>query len=76
MSNVFILYFSSFQFDLVLKLFEEDDEAKGSTKKRTGATGRAGPSQKDNKKTVGLQVRAHKVNMTFGGEGLLMPSAV
>ena len=34
------------QFDLLLKLFEEDDEAKGSTKKRTDVTGRAGPSHK------------------------------
>ncbi|XP_072242124.1 unconventional myosin-Va-like [Leuresthes tenuis] len=41
------------KFDLLLKLFEDDDKAN----KPTGIAGRAGPTQKDNKKTVGLQFR-------------------
>ncbi|KAM4572313.1 unconventional myosin-Va-like [Odontesthes bonariensis] len=41
------------KFDLLLKLFEDDD----TTKKPAGIAGRAGPTQKDNKKTVGLQFR-------------------
>ncbi|XP_069384282.1 unconventional myosin-Va-like isoform X1 [Paralichthys olivaceus] len=45
------------QIALRLKLFDEDEKETGSTKKRTGVTGRAGPSQRDNKKTVGLQFR-------------------
>uniref|UniRef100_A0A3B4Y3U0 Unconventional myosin-Va-like n=1 Tax=Seriola lalandi dorsalis TaxID=1841481 RepID=A0A3B4Y3U0_SERLL len=45
------------KFDLLLKLFEDDEKATSSTKKLTGISGRAGQSQRDNKKTVGLQVR-------------------
>lgn len=48
----------SFQFDLLLKLFEDDDKAPSSTNKRTSVIRRAGQAQRDNKKTVGLQVRA------------------
>ena len=43
---------------MLLRLFEDDVKATSSTKKTTGNTGRTGQSQKDNKKTVGLQVRA------------------
>ncbi|KAM9753748.1 LOW QUALITY PROTEIN: unconventional myosin-Va-like [Menidia menidia] len=43
------------KFDLLLKLFEDDD--KSSANKTTGIAGRAGPTPKDNKKTVGLQFR-------------------
>lgn len=56
-----VLYFTtiffgqSFQFDLLLKLFEDDEKATISTTKRGSAVGRAG--QRENKKTVGLQVR-------------------
>ncbi|CAK6961537.1 unconventional myosin-Va-like [Scomber scombrus] len=42
------------KFDLLLKLFEEDEKAPSSTNKPTN-TGR--PGQRDNKKTVGLQFR-------------------
>uniref|UniRef100_UPI0037E8C178 unconventional myosin-Va-like isoform X2 n=1 Tax=Semicossyphus pulcher TaxID=241346 RepID=UPI0037E8C178 len=45
------------KFDLLLKLFEDDGKATSSSNKRTGVTGRAGHTQKDNKKTVGLQFR-------------------
>uniref|UniRef100_A0A3B4YFP9 Unconventional myosin-Va-like n=1 Tax=Seriola lalandi dorsalis TaxID=1841481 RepID=A0A3B4YFP9_SERLL len=45
------------KFDLLLKLFEDDEKATSSTKKLTGISGRAGQSQRDNKKTVGLQFR-------------------
>ncbi|XP_074488727.1 unconventional myosin-Va-like [Sebastes fasciatus] len=43
--------------DWLQKLFEDDEKATGSTNKRTSVTGRAGPTQRDNKKTVGLQFR-------------------
>lgn len=46
-----------FQFDLLLKLFEDDEKAPSSTNKRTSVTGRAGQTQRETKKTVGLQVR-------------------
>ncbi|KAM9352451.1 unconventional myosin-Va-like [Symphorus nematophorus] len=42
------------QFDLLLKLFEDDEKAPSSTNKRTA---RGGPAQRDTKKTVGLQFR-------------------
>uniref|UniRef100_A0A3P8U7W6 Myosin VAb n=1 Tax=Amphiprion percula TaxID=161767 RepID=A0A3P8U7W6_AMPPE len=45
------------KFDLLLKLFEDDEKPTGSPSKRSSSTGRAGPSQRDNKKTVGLQFR-------------------
>ncbi|XP_035498250.1 unconventional myosin-Va isoform X2 [Scophthalmus maximus] len=45
------------KFDLLLKLFEDDEKATSSTNKPTGNIGRAGPSRRDNKKTVGLQFR-------------------
>uniref|UniRef100_A0AAQ5Y7I0 Myosin VAb n=1 Tax=Amphiprion ocellaris TaxID=80972 RepID=A0AAQ5Y7I0_AMPOC len=45
------------KFDLLLKLFEDDEKPTGSPSKRSSGTGRAGPSQRDNKKTVGLQFR-------------------
>ncbi|XP_011474322.1 unconventional myosin-Va [Oryzias latipes] len=43
------------KFDFLLKLFDEDDKGTGSPNKLT--PGRAGQSQRDNKKTVGLQFR-------------------
>ncbi|XP_070686201.1 unconventional myosin-Va-like [Pempheris klunzingeri] len=43
------------KFDLVLKLFEDDEKATSSANKPTSHSGRA--SQRDNKKTVGLQFR-------------------
>ncbi|KAM6936965.1 unconventional myosin-Va-like [Xenentodon cancila] len=43
------------KFDLLLRLFEDDDKTMGSAKKHSSITGRA--AQKDNKKTVGLQFR-------------------
>ncbi|XP_041853636.1 unconventional myosin-Va-like [Melanotaenia boesemani] len=43
------------KFDLLLKLFEDDDKGTGFSNKLT--SGRPGPTQKDNKKTVGLQFR-------------------
>ncbi|XP_063758462.1 unconventional myosin-Va-like isoform X2 [Eleginops maclovinus] len=45
------------QVDWLLKLFVDDDKATRLTNKRSSVTGRAGPSQRDNKKTVGLQFR-------------------
>ncbi|XP_039989596.1 unconventional myosin-Va-like [Xiphias gladius] len=45
------------KFDLLLRLFEDDEKARSSTKKPTSNTGRAVQSQRDNKKTVGLQFR-------------------
>uniref|UniRef100_A0A671VJL4 Myosin VAb n=1 Tax=Sparus aurata TaxID=8175 RepID=A0A671VJL4_SPAAU len=45
------------KFDLLLKLFEDDEKAPSSTNKRTSVTGRAGQAQRDSKKTVGLQFR-------------------
>ncbi|XP_070827541.1 unconventional myosin-Va-like [Chaetodon trifascialis] len=45
------------KFDLLLKLFEDDEKAQSSAKKRTSVIGRAGQAQRDNKKTVGLQFR-------------------
>ncbi|XP_040893941.1 unconventional myosin-Va-like isoform X1 [Toxotes jaculatrix] len=45
------------KFDLLLKLFEDDEMATSSTKKLSSTIGRAGQSQRDNKKTVGLQFR-------------------
>ncbi|KAM7002579.1 LOW QUALITY PROTEIN: unconventional myosin-Va-like [Tautogolabrus adspersus] len=45
------------KFDLLLTLFEDDEKATSSAKKRTGVSGRSGQSQKDTKKTVGLQFR-------------------
>lgn len=45
----------SFQFDLLLKLFDDDEKATNSNKP-TSMIGRAGQTQRDNKKTVGLQV--------------------
>lgn len=46
-----------FQFDLLLKLFEDDEKAANSSNKLTSSIGRAGSAKKDTKKTVGLQVR-------------------
>ncbi|KAL6106593.1 myo5a [Pungitius sinensis] len=43
--------------DWLLKLFEDDEKAASSSSKRQSVTGRAGQSQRDNKKTVGLQFR-------------------
>ncbi|KAM6926565.1 unconventional myosin-Va-like [Lycodopsis pacificus] len=44
--------------DWLLKLFEDDEKATSSRNKRKPtATGRAGQTQRDNKKTVGLQFR-------------------
>uniref|UniRef100_A0A3B3DML6 Myosin VAb n=2 Tax=Oryzias melastigma TaxID=30732 RepID=A0A3B3DML6_ORYME len=43
------------KFDFLLKLFDEDDKGASSPSKLT--PGRAGQSQRDNKKTVGLQFR-------------------
>ncbi|TKS73569.1 Unconventional myosin-Va [Collichthys lucidus] len=45
------------KFDLLLKLFEDDEKAASSTNKRPGVLGRAGQAQRENKKTVGLQDR-------------------
>uniref|UniRef100_A0A8C4HSV0 Myosin VAb n=1 Tax=Dicentrarchus labrax TaxID=13489 RepID=A0A8C4HSV0_DICLA len=45
------------KFDLLLTLFEDDEKVPSSTNKRTSVIGRAGPAQRDNKKTVGLQFR-------------------
>ncbi|KAG8012720.1 Unconventional myosin-Va, partial [Nibea albiflora] len=45
------------KFDLLLKLFEDDEKAASSANKRTGVLGRAGQAQRENKKTVGLQFR-------------------
>ncbi|KAM7414758.1 hypothetical protein PAMA_019528 [Pampus argenteus] len=42
--------------DFLLKLFEDDDKAPSSTNRLTN-TGRSGQTQRDNKKTVGLQFR-------------------
>ncbi|KAM7396859.1 hypothetical protein PAMP_019867 [Pampus punctatissimus] len=42
--------------DFLLKLFEDDEKAPSSTNRLTN-TGRSGQTQKDNKKTVGLQFR-------------------
>uniref|UniRef100_A0A8D3BNW6 Myosin VA n=1 Tax=Scophthalmus maximus TaxID=52904 RepID=A0A8D3BNW6_SCOMX len=49
------------KFDLLLKLFEDDEKATSSTNKPTGNIGRAGPSRRDNKKTVGLHIFAMHV---------------
>lgn len=54
-----------FQFDLLLKLFEDDEKAQSSANKRTSVMGRAGQAQRDNKKTVGLQVRARRATATW-----------
>nr|XP_040017636.1 unconventional myosin-Va-like [Gasterosteus aculeatus aculeatus] len=43
--------------DWLLKLFEDDEKATSSRNTRASVTGRAGQSQRDNKKTVGLQFR-------------------
>nr|XP_033490156.1 unconventional myosin-Va-like [Epinephelus lanceolatus] len=43
--------------DWLVKLFEDDEKATSSTNKRSSVTGRAGPTQRDNKKTVGFQFR-------------------
>ncbi|KAF3688717.1 Unconventional myosin-Va Dilute myosin heavy chain [Channa argus] len=45
------------KFDLLLKLFEDDEKATNSTDKPTGIIGRVGQTQRENKKTVGLQFR-------------------
>ncbi|XP_073327527.1 unconventional myosin-Va-like [Pagrus major] len=45
------------KFDLLLKLFEDDEKAPSSTNKRTSVIGRASQAQRDTKKTVGLQFR-------------------
>ncbi|MEQ2261762.1 Unconventional myosin-Va [Xenotaenia resolanae] len=45
------------KFDLLLKLFEDEEKTKVSTNKFSGTTGKAGKAQKDTKKTVGLQFR-------------------
>ncbi|XP_047451956.1 unconventional myosin-Va-like isoform X2 [Mugil cephalus] len=45
------------KFELLLRLFEEDEKAKRSGNKPASVTGRAGPAPRDNKKTVGLQFR-------------------
>uniref|UniRef100_A0A3P8W223 G protein subunit beta 5 n=1 Tax=Cynoglossus semilaevis TaxID=244447 RepID=A0A3P8W223_CYNSE len=45
------------KFELLLKLVEDDDNATSSTSKRPSTTGRTGQSQRDKKKTVGLQFR-------------------
>lgn len=56
------------QFDLLLKLFEDEDKAKVSASRSSGITGRAGQNQRDTKKTVGLQVRPlWPRNRTFHG---------
>lgn len=60
----------TFKVDWLLKLFEDDEKATSSRNTRANVTGRAGQSQRDNKKTVGLQVRAQRAgNCTFGGVG-------
>ncbi|XP_068459809.1 unconventional myosin-Va-like [Clinocottus analis] len=43
--------------DWLLKLFEDDEKATSSAKKRSRSTERTGQTQRDNKKTVGLQFR-------------------
>lgn len=43
---------------MLLKLFKDDEKTPSSARKRTSVIGRAGQAQRDNKKTVGLQVRA------------------
>ncbi|XP_041651873.1 unconventional myosin-Va-like [Cheilinus undulatus] len=45
------------KFDLLLKLCEDDEKATSSSNKRSAVSGRPGQSQKDTKKTVGLQFR-------------------
>ncbi|XP_058500889.1 unconventional myosin-Va-like [Solea solea] len=45
------------KFDLLLKLCEDEEKAASSTNKLTSTIGRAGQSQRDKKKTVGLQFR-------------------
>ncbi|KAM3609650.1 uncharacterized protein V6R79_018209 [Siganus canaliculatus] len=45
------------KFEFLLKLFEDDEKEQSSAPKRTGVTGRAVQSQRDSKKTVGLQFR-------------------
>ncbi|XP_028285776.1 unconventional myosin-Va-like isoform X2 [Parambassis ranga] len=45
------------KFELMLKLFEDDEKAAISASKSTSVIGRAGPSQRENKKTVGTQFR-------------------
>ncbi|KAM4553693.1 unconventional myosin-Va-like isoform 1-T1 [Fundulus diaphanus] len=45
------------KFDLLLKLFEDEEKPKVSTNKFASITGRAGKAQRDIKKTVGLQFR-------------------
>uniref|UniRef100_A0A3Q4HGI0 Unconventional myosin-Va-like n=1 Tax=Neolamprologus brichardi TaxID=32507 RepID=A0A3Q4HGI0_NEOBR len=45
------------KFDLLLKLFEDDEQAANSSNKLTSSIGRAGSAKKDTKKTVGLQFR-------------------
>lgn len=45
---------------MLLKLFEDDEKAASSANKRPGTVGRASQSQRENKKTVGLQVREWK----------------
>ncbi|CAJ1056485.1 unconventional myosin-Va-like [Xyrichtys novacula] len=45
------------KFDLLVKLFEDDETTASSSNKRSGVGGRTGQSQKDTKKTVGLQFR-------------------
>uniref|UniRef100_A0AAX7TX35 Myosin VAb n=1 Tax=Astatotilapia calliptera TaxID=8154 RepID=A0AAX7TX35_ASTCA len=45
------------KFDLLLKLFEDDEKAANSSNKLTSSIGRAGSAKKDTKKTVGLQFR-------------------
>nr|XP_020479837.1 unconventional myosin-Va-like [Monopterus albus] len=45
------------KFDLLLKLFEDDEKATISTNKLTSIIGRSSQTQRDNKKTVGLQFR-------------------
>ncbi|XP_013869025.1 unconventional myosin-Va [Austrofundulus limnaeus] len=45
------------KFDLLLKLMEEEEKGKSSTSRLSGILGRAGQSQRDTKKTVGLQFR-------------------
>ncbi|KAM9375860.1 unconventional myosin-Va-like isoform 2-T2 [Pholidichthys leucotaenia] len=45
------------KFDLLAKLFADDEKATSLSNKRSSTTGRAGSTQKDSKKTVGLQFR-------------------
>ena len=56
--------------DFLLKLFEDDEKAANTTNKQSN-TGRSGQTQRENKKTVGLQVRAYRGggggHMTFSG---------